>query len=738
MSETNNKRPVRRRQPELQNKKVKKWSSLGAKWILIWLFVFFILIIGIIFFFFFYLTKNPQVGRWIWLSISSIKSITTVFAILFFGSFFILFLVMGIISLYKLVTKPSFWRSVWTFLILILWLINLWFGWYVFSQIHNIKEDTWPNTTEILIANVVYSEKNQLKPKYIPLYLDNFPLIWPQQVSFQLNKKIFLSSYLPSIKKQENGNIKWLKFVLDCWNGQKVIYKWLDFSPYKYCLYLKKWNYIAKLNFYYLNKEWQTKIYHFPEKEINIQSNLVIKSKYRLNDEKNEIIGGEVGDLIKLDLTNLPLDLWLENNEIDIDFEWNWNFKTYKWIATHVYNTDKLYFVRFRIPNSEYPTYVFPLRILPSTKPTCHIQYKENNNDYFIQAVWKSPNWPITKYEYSITNLSTNEVIKKGTKNYLKARLKDGNNYLVRFKIKDIKWLIWYCSTTINLSDKITYNFNLNIISNNLNITTWSNNITIKVNKIPETYTIKISNISPDTYNEAGFDIDQDWIIDENNKSINIKITDKKNRKITAIVKDQYWNISKKTINFKIDLKPVVAILKAFNWKWTAPLKVKLDASNSYVTKTWDSIAFFNWDFWDGSEKILNTRQWVITHTYKKPWEYLAKVTVETDNWYKDSKTTKIIVFKPVNSATIIFPDNMWWQVQIWESLKIQLQTNWTIKHIHWDFGDGNIFDCDGRECSNITHIYHKKWLFTISARVSYLDGSPTTTATTKVNVIWN
>ena len=736
MSETQ-KRPVRRTRPEIQNKKVKKWSTLGAKWILIWLLVFFILIIWIIFFFFFYITKNPQIWKWIWLSISSIKSITTVFAVLFFGTFFILFLVMGIISLYKLITKPSFWRWIWTFAILILWVINLWFWWYVFSQIHNIKEDTWPNTTEVLIANVVYSYKDKVKPKYIPLYLDNFPLIGPQEISFKLNKKIFLSNYLPSIQKEENGNIKWIKFVLDCGNWQKIIYKWLDFSPYKYCLYLKKGSYIARLSFYYLNKAWQTKIYHFPEKEINLQSNIMFKSKYRLNDEKNEIIWWEVWDTIKLDLTQIPLDLWLENNNILIDFEWNWNFENFKGIATHIYNKDKLYFVRFKIPNSGYPTYVFPLRILPSTKPTCRIEYKENKNNYFVSSYGKSPNWPIVKYYYSITNLSTNELIKKWNKNNFRIHLKNWSNYLIKFKVKDTKWLVWACSQIINLSDKVTYHFDIKINSKEKNIETGASNITIKVNKIPSKYNISIQNISPETYTEYWFDLDQDWTIDEKEKNITISITDKKDRKISAIVKDQYWNSTIKNIYFKIDLKPVVAILKAFNWKWAAPLKVKFDASSSYTTKTWDSIAFFSWDFSDG-EKIQNSSQWVITHTYKKPGRYKAKVTVETDKWYKSFATTEVIVLKPINSATIIFPDNMWWQVQVWEPLNIQLNTNWVIKHIHWDFWDGNIFDCDGRECSNITHTYQKPWLFTISATISYLDGSPATTTSTKINVIWN
>jgi len=737
MTETT-KRPVRKTKAEIQNKKVKKWNTLWAKWILIWLLVFFILIIWIIFFFFFYITKNPQLGKWIWLSTSTIKSVTTIFAILFFWTFFIVFLVMGVISLYKLITKPSVWRTLGTFMILILWLTNLWFWWYVFSQIHRIKDEQWINTKEVLIANAMFSENNKLTPKFIPLYSNTFPLIWPQWVSFQLNKKIFLNNYLPAIRKEENGNIQWIKFILDCGNWQKIIYKWTEFSPYKYCLYLKKWTYQAKLSFFYRNTAWQVKTFYFPVKEININSNLIIKSKYKLNDEQNEIIGGEVWDTIKFDLTQIPLDLWLENNNLEIDFEWNGKFKTYKGIATHTYSQDKLYYVRFRIPNSTYPTYVMPIRILPSTKPTCKVEYKEDNGNYIITAYGHSPNGSITKYIYLVSNLSTNELISKGIKNNFKIKLKNWNNYMIKFYVQDIKKLRGSCSTTINLSDKVNYTFNLQIKSNTETIKTWANTITIKVKKLPTDYTITIKNISPETYNEYWFDIDQDGTIDENTKQLNISIKDKKDRTITAIVKDQYWNTTKKNINFKIDLKPVVAVLKTINNKGEAPLKVRLDASSSYVTKTEDSIAFFHWEFGDGTDPILNSRQGIITHIYNKPGKFLAKVTVETYKWYKSSATTKIIVFKATKSASIIFPDNMWWQIQTNEPLNIQLNTNWTIKHIHWDFGDGNIFDCDGRECTNITHTYQKTWIFTISATISYLDGSPNTTTTAKINVIWN
>ena len=734
---TEPRRPVRKTREQIQkSKKVKQWSSLWWKWIIIWMLVFFILIIWLLFFFFFYLVKNPNVGKWLWLSAWSIKSITSVFAWIFFWTFFLLFLILWISYLYKLLAKPTWkvWNLIWTIFVFILWLSNMWFAYYVFGQIYNIKEDNWPNTTEVLVANAITSDDNGWI-KYMPLYENNFPLIAPIWISFQLNNKIFKNMYIPSIIKKEWWNIKPISFILNCWNWQKLTFKSYNFPASKYCLYLLKWSYDVKLEFKYLNKDRKIKTLDLPKKTINIDSNITIKSKYKLNDEKNEIIWWEAGDKISLDLSSVPMDLGLQSNNILIDFYWKWNFKEYKWIVNFHYQNDGLYYLSFKIPDKNLPDYTFPIRILASTKPTCDIQYKNNENSYTIETYWKSPNWPIVKYDTMVIDSQTNSVIASKNKNILTTTLKDWRTYQVKVRIKDSKWNIGSCSKIIDLSSKVTYHFKLSVKSKYSSIQTGTN-ITIKVKKIPTKYQIKINNITPSSYSNVWFDIDNDWQIDEKSNTISVNITNKKDKIINAIVEDQYWNKTIKQIKFKIDLQPVVAQLMTDKYKWSSPLKIKFDASSSYVTSSWDDIAFFNWDFGDW-QTINNTRQWVISHTYQKPWVYTAKVEVETDNWYKAIATKKIIVFKPINSATIVFPDNLWWQIEAWDTLQIQLNTNWAIKSINWDFGDGQTFTCNGRECTQISHTYAKKWLYKISAKIIYLDGSPSTTVFASINVIW-
>jgi len=726
------KKTVKKTRAELQqSRKVKHWSKIWWKWILIWIFLFFILIIWLVFFFFFYLVKNPHVGKWLWLSIGAIKSIASVFAWIFFWTFFFLFLFLWLSYIYKLSTKPA-WRfknTVWIIIVFILWLINLWFGFYVFTNISNIKEDSSSQTNEVLVWYINLHEDKKA------LYNFNYPIIAPVTISFQLNRKIFDQYYLPQIKKLEWWNVKLISFSLQCGNWQKIKFQDYDFEPSKYCLYLKKWNYTARLTFSYLNPNWQKRTYNFPEKEISINSEAIFKTQYKLNDEKNEIIAWEIWDKIRLDISKIPLDLGLTKNDILIDFLWNGKFNKYKWLASFVYSEDWLYHIKIKIPNINYPTYKFPVRILPSTKPTCTISYKENLWKYIISINWESPNGAIVKYNYSVINMATNNVMTKGKKNKFIVNLNNWNSYKIKFIIQDIKWKKWYCEEIINLTDKITYTYNVKIENTYMNITTWSNIIQVNVPKLPSTFTVKMVNIRPNTYSEIWFDLDGDWEIDEKWTKLSIKLNKKENKEISTIVKDQYWNQTIKVIKFNINLKPVITVLNVNKYKWSAPLTVKFDASSSYVTKNNDSIAFFNWDFGDW-EKAENTRQWVIKHTYKKSWRYTAKVTIETDLWYTWVATKEIIVFKPINTASIIFPNNLWWQINVWESLQIQLNASGPIKNVSWNFGDWNTFNCEWRECMNTSYSYKKPWLFTITAKITFTDWSPSITTKSKINVI--
>ena len=733
-------RRVVNRNQQIPNKKVKKWTSIWWKWILIGIVVFLILIVAIMFFFFFYLTNNPNAAKWLWMGPSSIKSITSVFAGILFWTLFVVFLILWLINIYRLATKKEgkikYWLS--SFIIFVLWIINITFWFIVFNKISKIK--TWDiiASTDVLIWNIHFSNKTDpSKVKYVNLFKNNYPLVWPINISFLLNKDMFNRVYYPQILNKAQWWIIPVAFVLNCGNWQTITYNWYDFSQNKYCLYMKKWKYNVSFKFIYNTKNQKNQEFVLPWKEISIDSQVNILSKYTIRNKKDIIIW-RVWDLIKLDLSNIPIDLNLNSNTLDIDYNWNWKFQKKEWIITFSYKTTWIHYINIKIPGNEnYPIYRIPVRVLSSDKPICNISYKKLGDWEYLFKVNASPyGWnPIIKYQYKIINVSNNSVLTYWKRNITKIKLKDWSDYQAKWIIIDTKWNKWECSSNIiKLSDKVDYNYNVKI---NDKIFT-GDKITYEVNKLPSTYNIQIWNIYPNNNDiEVGFDTDWDKQIDEKGKNYSFTIKDKKEKIINVIVKDIYWNISIKTIKFVVKLKNVIAQLNTDKIKWPIPLKIKFDASTSIVNDKNDQIVFFDWDFGDGNTNN-KTNQWVIEHTYTKYWTYTAKVTVETEKWFKDTASVKIFAQKQLNTATITFPNNLGWQVAVWDTLKIDLSSNWAIKSVNWDFGDWKIFTCEWRECMEINHTYLKKWLYKISAKINFIDWSPSTTTTASINVISN
>jgi hypothetical protein len=66
----------------------------------------------------------------------------------------------------------------------------------------------------------------------------------------------------------------------------------------------------------------------------------------------------------------------------------------------------------------------------------------------------------------------------------------------------------------------------------------------------------------------------------------------------------------------------------------------------------------------------------------------------------------------------------------------MNVTSNGGVKSIERSFGDGETFKCNGRDCAEISHTYEKAKLFRINAEITFLDGSPTTTATATINII--
>lgn len=728
--------------------KVKQWSNIWWKWILIWIWIFVMVLVLLMFFFFFYLTANPNMAKTLWMWAGTVKSVTSIFAWLLFWILFIIFLFMWLSYIYKLMTQTSSkWRNIaWAVIVFFLWVGNIVFGWVVFARINAIQVEEQIETKDVLIANMTFTDPaDHSKVVYRQSYKDNFPLIAPTAVSFTLNNKPFLNNYLNPLRAKV-WNILIQKFMLDCWNWQTINYDPnIAFPLNKYCLYMKKWEYRTKLKFIYNSKNLNNQTYNLPWKIINIKSEVEFKSNWKLNDNKTEIIAWERTDEVSIDLRKIPNDFWMKQNSINIDFEWKWDFILEKWIVKHTYNKDGLYNMTIKLPweeMSNYPLYSIPIRISPSTKPTCTISMKESRWKYLFTVEWSSPNGTIRRYNYTINNITnwSKTSIKKWKT--FSTPLSNGSDYQIEWTIIDNKWNTWRCvSNTVELSGKKQYTYDIVISNKDKENIEYKDN-TVTANKIPEKYKLEIKNLQTDWISiplewdiSYGFDTNWDWKIDEKSVKTEVVVKNKKWMEVNAIIKDIHWNQEVKTIKFIVNQKPVVAVLTSDQYKWEAPLIVKFDASTSQVNNENDSIVYFDWQFGDWNS-IKQTKQGNIDHAYDKPWTYIAKVSVETEKWEKDTASRKIFVLRQWKTANIIFPENLWWQSKknIW--VKIELQTDWLIKNIARDFGDWEKLNCQWRECVWVNHSYKKKWIYKVSARVEYTDGSPSVTAYGSINII--
>ena len=52
----------------------------------------------------------------------------------------------------------------------------------------------------------------------------------------------------------------------------------------------------------------------------------------------------------------------------------------------------------------------------------------------------------------------------------------------------------------------------------------------------------------------------------------------------------------------------------------------------------------------------------------------------------------------------------------------MSITIDWMPKKILWDFWDWETLECDGRMCSQTSHVYIQEWTYTITAKVEFED----------------
>lgn len=310
------------------------------------------------------------------------------------------------------------------------------------------------------------------------------------------------------------------------------------------------------------------------------------------------------------------------------------------------------------------------------------------------------------------------------------------------------EWIQDVCVSFPNLSDYI-YTFPIRVeqwkIPDNFQISynittsrgkTYDNNPTsIDVSDIPTTLTLKITNITPNsssTQKKLTLNGNQIQAQFSDPNLFKINIDEEKDYEILLIISDPEKEIeTTKSINVKVNRADVIWNLSVTpDTVWISPFTVKFDASTTTLNDTSDEIVYFSRDFWDG-ETNINLSESAVSHTYQYNFDnengtYYPIVTMRTKKWREFSITWTIIsVKKPDTNISISLDDHPAQIAKAWEIVSMSIQLDWIPKKVTRDFWDWKTLECDGRLCTETTHIYESAWSYSISATVEF-DGKPT------------
>jgi PKD repeat protein len=163
----------------------------------------------------------------------------------------------------------------------------------------------------------------------------------------------------------------------------------------------------------------------------------------------------------------------------------------------------------------------------------------------------------------------------------------------------------------------------------------------------------------------------------------------------------------------------------------TAPATYSLEADASGGSDVDPNRSYtFQWDFGDG-QTSAPTDDCCEYHTYENPGHYTATVTVTDDSGQTASDSTTFSVGTPSGLNVVINPELMSGEAApaTWSFTVIMydpLSNNRTESDYtyHWDFGDGQTSDSEGR---TTTHTYENPGIYTLSITVTDPEGNTAT-----------
>ncbi len=723
-------------------------SRISIKTVLLGCWTLFMIVVWWLMAVFYSLIKNPTQLANLWMDINTTKALLQTFAAIFFWLLTFLWIWLLITNLYRIIVvknKSKFWYIFWAFFGFIIFASSLAFGAKLLNVIRNISVENILDSDKLVMPYLmlkdwsIYTRSEQ-----------NIKLIAPASLTYKLNTNYFDSQVRPTLWWQPELK----EIILDCGNGQKLNMV-LDTAEFDWqCIYFKKWEYVLGLDVVYINvptwERFETKVDAWTvnfESEIKITTN---KWSIHFNDANTEMIAGVTPTKVTFDASSVFSDLNLPNYKIYRDA--NDDLSRDKQDSsdfTYVYNEAKLYNINIRFPELNQYIYTFPMRIEQSDVPVCEILAKAQkwlSYDLAANFIWQKAN--ITDYQFDIVDIkNSNKIIDtlKSNNPNISYQFQWWWKYAVRLNFITDEGKNGSCESDDIVVGPTDFEINYDIYARSLQSTTFlksgisGSNIdmewnTIIIREIPSILQLRILNISPNSSNVSKqVTYDGKQIVSTDGKIFEFKVDENKDHTIKIIVQDVSRGVkTEEDIPIQVKRQDIIGkIIVKPDYVWLDPFTVNFDASTTVLNDPADEIVYFTRDFWDGSIK-KNLSQWIIDHTYrydmtKENWEYKPILTIRTKKGRElsFSPDNNIIVKKPQASLKINVDSHPTQIVRAWDRVVYSLDISWLPNKVLRDFWNGKTFECNGRECTQISSVYPTPWDYVVICTVTY-DTQPT------------
>lgn len=723
-------------------------SRLSIRSVMIWCWVLFMMVVGWLMLVFYNLIKNPTQLANLWMDISTTKALLQTFAAIFFWLLTFLWIWLLITNLYKIIVsknKSKVWYIFATFFWFLIFITSLAFGAKLLNVIRNISVENILDSDKLVMPYLIMKDG----PKYTRSE-ENIKLIAPSFLTYKLNTNYFNSQIRPTLWWQPELK----EVILDCGNWQtlNLVIETADFDGQ--CIYFSKWEYQLWLKITYINvPTWERFEKDFSawsvvfDSEINVTTN---KWDVTFNDAKTEMIAGKTPTKVTFDASQVFRDLslpnykilWDANDDLARDKEDVSDF-------TYIYTWAKLYNINIRFPELNNYIYTFPMRIEQSDVPVCSVSavsQKWLSYDITASFVWDKVN--ITDYQFNIINPNEKnkliDTIKSSASN-VQYQFQWWWTYAIQLNFITDEGKQWECESENIVVGPADFQMIYDVYAMSPQSTTfkkawtsWSNISidwdTILVTEIPLSVQFHLLNISPNSSNVTKQLLyDGKQILSTDWKIFAFTIDENKDHVLKVIIQDTVRGVkTEKEIPIQVKRQDVIGkIIVKPDYVWYDPFTVNFDASTTTLNDPTDEIVYFSRDFWDGNVK-KNLSQAIIDHTYryditKESWEYKPVLTIRTKKGrdLSFSPDNNIIVKKPKVNLKITVDSHPTQIVRAGDRVVYSLEISWLPTKILRDFWNGKTYECNGRECTQISSVYDTPWSYVVRCTVTY-DTQPT------------